>query len=609
MALCFLAVPAVVGQLSGDSLRLEMAHADSPQEYARLLNLLAEETRAQQIDSLPGWADRLMRIGEALGDPGIQADALTHLAWLNRTWGNDEQGMRHAEQALSFADQAHDLTRRANVLYILSVIQREQGRMEEARATMQQAVNLYHDEGNHSREARCLNGIGEIFRMSGNLDSALHFYRLAEIQFGRARYKMGMLMVRNNRGLILNARKQYQAAIDTLLPVNAMACDVGFEAIYFESANALANAYLALNELDEARRYAKLAYSRSNMLGYKTYTRDAAYTLYNVFLALKDYQMALCYLMQHYELANDIVNETSQNHIRSLSYDLQLKDKEGEIALLRKDRQIRQLYVVLGTIGLGLMLSIGLILLYFYRRKRRDNRLLERQNETLAALVQEKNGLINVVAHDLKSPLHKSKALLDLLQGGELSPQQARAVAMIARTLDDGERLIRDLLDISQAEHSKMMLSVEELDLAQLLEQNIAGHRETAAKKRITLEFAHDGTPLPLRSDASCLTRILDNLLSNAIKYSPANSTVVVACGQSEGRAWFSVKDQGPGFSQDDQEKMYRKFQRLSARPTGGESSNGLGLAIIKLLLTQVGGEISLNSSPGQGAEFVVRMR
>lgn len=608
MALCFLTVPNALAQPLADSLRQEMAHASSPKEYARLLNLLAEETRAQQIDSLPGWADRLMQIGETLGDPGIQADAHTHLAWLNRTWGNDEQGMRHAEQALALADEAHDLTRRANVLYILGVIQREQGRMAEARATIQQAVKLYHADGKVNREARSLNAIGEIFRMNGDLDSALYFYRLAEIQFGRVSYQMGLLMVRNNRGLILNAQKQYQAAIDTLLPVNAMACDVGFEAIYFESANALANAYLSLNELDEARRYAKLAYSRSYQLGYKTYTRDAAYTLYNVFLALKDYQMALCYLMQHYEFANDIVNEASQNHIRSLSYDLQLKDKEGEIALLVKDKQIRQLYVVLGAIGLGLMLVIGLILYYFYRRKRRDNRLLERQNETLAALVQEKNGLINVVAHDLKSPLHKSKALLELLQGGDLSPQQARAVAMIARTLDDGERLIRDLLDISQAEDNKMTLSVEELDLAQLLEQNIAGHRETAAKKRITLEFVDSGTPLPLTTDASCITRILDNLLSNAIKYSPTNSTVVVACGQSEGRAWFSVKDQGPGFSPEDQEKMYRKFQRLSARPTGGESSNGLGLAIIKLLLTQVGGEIVLHSSPGQGAEFVVRL-
>ena len=100
----------------------------------------------------------------------------------------------------------------------------------------------------------------------------------------------------------------------------------------------------------------------------------------------------------------------------------------------------------------------------------------------------------------------------------------------------------------------------------------------------------------------------MSNLLSNAIKFSPQGEDVVVSLLQDGDSIIFKVKDNGPGMTEEDKKRLFGEFQRLSATPTGGEKSTGLGLAIVKKIVDVHGGEITVHSSPGQGAEFLVRL-
>jgi two-component system sensor histidine kinase/response regulator len=112
--------------------------------------------------------------------------------------------------------------------------------------------------------------------------------------------------------------------------------------------------------------------------------------------------------------------------------------------------------------------------------------------------------------------------------------------------------------------------------------------------------------------DPSAVEQVLDNLLSNATKFSNRGGTVEISVRRDDGArppaVVLSVRDDGPGFSEEDREHLFERFVRLSARPTGGEPSTGLGLSIAKRLVELMGGEIALVSSPGQGAEFVVTL-
>ena len=100
----------------------------------------------------------------------------------------------------------------------------------------------------------------------------------------------------------------------------------------------------------------------------------------------------------------------------------------------------------------------------------------------------------------------------------------------------------------------------------------------------------------------------INNLLSNALKFSPAQTTIEMEAAQVEGRIHFAVRDEGPGISAEDQKKLFKKFQRLGASPTGGESSTGLGLAITKALVEKLGGTIEVRSQLGEGTIFVVQL-
>jgi two-component system sensor histidine kinase/response regulator len=117
-----------------------------------------------------------------------------------------------------------------------------------------------------------------------------------------------------------------------------------------------------------------------------------------------------------------------------------------------------------------------------------------------------------------------------------------------------------------------------------------------------------EGTPVFVTGDPGAIEQVLENVVSNAVKFSPAGTTVLVSVQPDGGTGVVDVEDQGPGISSADRERLFAKFSRLSARPTGGESSTGLGLSIVKTLTEAMGGEVSLESPPGRGARFRVRL-
>jgi signal transduction histidine kinase len=592
-----------------DSLYQAVRQASDLPTQAKSLFELLESSKYTHVDSSLVWANKLLVIGTQLKDPGIESDGLYELAWLYRTMGSHSRGIAYAGESLRKAEQIQDRSRIANACLEIGMVQREQAEYAASQKSFQRALKTYEEVKDVVGQGRCINALGEVARLEHQYDDAKYAYLEARRLYAQAGYGKGVLVTQNNTGLILEAQGYYKEALDTLQLSAEGARKLSFTGLFLESTDAIARCHLQLGNLEAAEVHAKLAFSKAQTSGHKKYARDAAKTLSDIYDAKNDQQQALDFLRRHYELAHEITNEVTQGRIKNLSLDLELREKENEIAVLNKDREIRRLWSVLAVTGFGLGCVIGLALLFFYRRKRRDNHLLSQQNEALAELVLEKDSLINIVAHDLKSPISKAQGLLSLLAtSGEFNGQQQKIAGMIDKVLSDGDRLIRDLLDISQAEGSQSHLNLAQFELSAMLGHHIASHQEAATKKRITIAYDAPDMPVALHTDESFVGRVFDNLLGNAIKYSPMSTTVTVACGLKDGRAWFSVKDQGPGFSPEDQEKMYRKFQRLSARPTGGETSNGLGLAIIRLLVAQLQGEVQLTSQTGNGAAFVVSL-
>jgi two-component system sensor histidine kinase/response regulator len=135
----------------------------------------------------------------------------------------------------------------------------------------------------------------------------------------------------------------------------------------------------------------------------------------------------------------------------------------------------------------------------------------------------------------------------------------------------------------------------------------VEDHARWAEKKEISVDVRVTAKVSALGDD-SAVKQILDNLVSNAIKYSPPGSIVQVSLGREGNSIVMRVRDSGPGFTEEDRAMLYQKFAKLSARPTGGEYSNGLGLSIVKKLVDTMHGSIRCESVPGEGTVFTVTL-
>ncbi|KPA10485.1 response regulator receiver sensor signal transduction histidine kinase [Candidatus Magnetomorum sp. HK-1] len=234
------------------------------------------------------------------------------------------------------------------------------------------------------------------------------------------------------------------------------------------------------------------------------------------------------------------------------------------------------------------------------------NAELEQKNKELIESNRLKNNFLGIAAHDMRTPLYGIKGLSDLLldgSKGEISEDQTTYLSLISHSVEEMLILINDLLDISRIESGKLDLILKKSSLKVLIDLRLQFHSVMAAKKKISIKTHF--TPLPdFPFDANRISQVFDNYMTNAIKYSPFDTEIQVILEQVENEVIVHIKDQGPGISKKDQEKLFGEFQRLSARPTGGEKSVGLGLAIVKKIVEAHNGRVFVQSELEKGTQF-----
>lgn len=208
------------------------------------------------------------------------------------------------------------------------------------------------------------------------------------------------------------------------------------------------------------------------------------------------------------------------------------------------------------------------------------------------------------LSHEVRAPLNAIIGFSELLTDdafGELNADQqavARDIEHAARHL---LRLINDILDISRLQLAKLDLHVEVLPLAAVVERALQIARGLAVDKRIALE-AHVDPMLAVSADECRVLQILNNLLANAIHFSRPRTVVTVSAIAEETHVWTLVRDCGPGIELDDQERIFEAF--VAVERGGVEPGAGLGLSVCRNLVRAMGGEITVESTPGAGATF-----
>lgn len=241
------------------------------------------------------------------------------------------------------------------------------------------------------------------------------------------------------------------------------------------------------------------------------------------------------------------------------------------------------------------------------------NEQLSLKNQELEHLNREKNEFLGIVAHDLKNPLSGILGLAELLAEASETPDSAstlelqECVAMIQGSANNMFQLITNLLDVNAIESGKINVLLEPTDLSSLVRRVIRNYIERATRKNISVHFeVVPMTTYLVLTDVQISQQILDNLVSNAVKYSPHGKNIHVRLINDEHWVKCEIRDEGQGLTVEEQQKLFCKFTRLSAKPTGDEHSTGLGLFIVKKLVDAMHAKVYCHSEVGQGACFVV---
>jgi signal transduction histidine kinase len=242
-------------------------------------------------------------------------------------------------------------------------------------------------------------------------------------------------------------------------------------------------------------------------------------------------------------------------------------------------------------------------------------RLLSEQQKSLVDQLSKanaaKNRFLGMAAHDLRNPLASIRGLAEFLRDGVVGPLSAEQIDLI-KTIHEASQnmldLVNELLDVATIESGELKISLEPHNLAELVEKNISLANIEAAKKGSKIVFASPRHAAVLPIDQGKIKQVVANLLSNALKYSPSGSTITVELHRGKGTWAFSVKDQGPGIPENERDKLFKDFGRLSVKTTGGEKSTGLGLAICRKIVDGHHGTITAENLPKRGCEFRVTL-
>jgi signal transduction histidine kinase len=495
----------------------------------------------------------------------------------------------------------------------------------------EQAFTLAAQAGDDGFAGWAAYSIGTCFLRQRRFDSAMHYAELSLRLRQRIEYRLGISIslsfiseIYEQMGNTAEALRSARRSLDTATAANMRHAAV-------EACNRLSIIYDKLGKKDSAFTY----YKRAAQM----YDSIMAEEMHTNILALRSEMEVERKDQENKVLAREAAWKETIIKRQTFTTVMAVGCAAAMIALmmmlLRSNRLVRGQYKRLGTANAEITRQQELLKVQALEigsmnaELTHANEDLHRANAQLARTVSEVDAankalkqademrlvMLSTVSHDLKNPLNSLIGYIDLLQ---LDPDRAdeyseeiRHVAW--RMLD----LIQDLLDNFAYEVGKLNLRCDAVDMTALIGRTLTELQHHATLKQQRLMWS-GGEPCTMQGDANRLRQVVENVCSNAIKYSPKGAQIRIAITHDSERVQalcrrapssvaalfpanalvFSVQDEGPGFTAEDKEQMFGLFQRLSAQPTGGESSHGIGLAIVKQIVELHGGCIWVESKP-----------
>lgn len=382
--------------------------------------------------------------------------------------------------------------------------------------------------------------------------------------------------------------------------------------------NALGDVYYDRGKFSSSLEWYNVALEDAKSVDYVKTITDAYAGIYKVQNRLGNYKKALEAHVLYKTFADSIFNKSNTEKISELEakflYDQEKQDlvaeQEKETLVLETEvKRQHDLQVMYLAISAAFVL-LFILAVYSYRRKNKDNKIiqeksnqLEQSNIELKELSEFKQGMTNMIAHDIKNPLNSI-----IFLSKKIKDKSGREIGNASSSI---LRLITNMLDVEKFEDTKPSLKLESVSISELIQEASLSVELLLHDKSIKLinELEQDGK---VDVDKDIILRVLINLLSNAIKFSPTNDEIVIrgASVALDGKDYIKVgiEDHGPGIPEEDQKHVFEKFYQSEAKKLGFTASTGLGLTFCQMAIKAHNGMIRVDSEKGKGSTFWITL-
>lgn len=575
------------------------------------------------FDKALEYQQKALVIQEKVGEKAYIARILNNIGIIYCRLDQYDQALDHHLKALAVSEELNDVASVADILNNVSIVYNSLGHYETALKYLQKALPIYRAQGNQQGIATTLGNIGLNFQLLGKYDAALeHIVASLEIKKNMGN-RMGVAVDLQKMGTIHHTLEEHEKAVPYLRKAGDIYRHLGAIAGEAEARFQTGKIFTSMHSTGQAQECFDQAIELAENAGYKRLLYEIYEEYSHLCETTGEYKNALEYYKQAAKIRREVLNVEKQKAVAGieLRYDIEKAEREKEIFRLRNVElasaleNIEKAHALLEEKNSSLAEAYEEIALQQQMLVQANeelavaNRKYQIANQQLVALNDDKNEILGIVAHDLKNPLFSIQLTAENLKRyySKVTDVSAlHAVEMIESAATQMFNLVTNLLGVNALESGKIAFNFEVVDLAGIAKKIADSYQARAHSKNIVISFAASSEPMPIHVDKERIEEVLDNLISNAIKYSPFNRNIWIRVRTIGKRAACEIQDEGPGLTEEDKERLFEKFARLSARPTGGEPSSGLGLSIVKRLVEAMNGKVSCESSFGEGAAFLV---
>jgi len=628
-----------------DSLRAAITLLANDSTKVDALSALALAYNAVSPDSTMLFAREALTLARTLKYQHGIAEAERIYGFAEQRRGSMAQAMTHYLEALPIFESLRDTLGMGNCYNGMGIVNFEQGHFAQALEYYTKAYYMFVAARAAERIVASLSNKSYVFIQQNRLDSAMVYAERARASEQEYSSKETSPFILVNYGEIARRTSNFSKAQQYGEQALQSSRRLGNRVSETRALNLLGGIFFDKGSYTEAERYLQEALRVATGSSLRYRVKDGYEYLTALYVKTGDYRQAYRYRVLAEALQDSLDNEEIAVRVATLEARREAEQRKAEIALLTKNNEIQRTVLVALVIGLVIVSGFSVVVVRYSRRLKASNiqisqqrDLLEHQaqeisavntqlaarnaeldeinqelaetNERLSEANEFRTRMLSIVSHDLKNPLTAIIGFADVIKF-EHAPDSPTFI-YASRIGETGWRmisLVKDLLDHAARDMGKMELFIDKVDAAALLKDVIVEYTPKAQDKE-----QHIVVSLPesciIDADAKRLRQVIENLLSNAVKYSERGKTIRVAIdAQSRSDVLrFTVQDEGPGFTEADKKKMFGFFQKLSAHPTGGESSTGVGLAIVKHIVELHGGCITVESAARQGSTFIVEL-